>query len=686
MADRLRVTELDFDTIKTNLKAFLRQQDTFSDYDFEGSGLSVLLDILAYNTHYNAYYLNMVANESFLDTALLRESAVSHAKTLGYTPHSKRSSVATITFTANSATTTDGTLTVPEGYSFLSDQIDGRSYNFVVLEDTTVTKSNTSQYVFKDLEINEGQIVTNQFSYVESSNPKSIFTLPDKNIDTTTIKVAVQPNLANTTTTTYSKVTDVLNVNNISEVYFLQENRDGNFEIYFGNDSVGRKLNDGSTITVSYLVTNGTAANKANNFVQKTSLTDSNGDATSLIISPVSAAAGGSDKETVDSIKFSAPNQFTTQNRLVTIKDYETTILRDVPQVESISVWGGEDNIPVVYGKIFISLKPKNNFFISETEKKRIIDDIIKPKAIIGLDAEIVDPDFTFILLTNIIKFDRRKTTLSDVALKTAVKNSIIGFNTTNLNTFNSTFSLSKLSKAIDDTDKNAIIGSETTVRLQKRLKPTIGTDNYTIDFGERLKRGTTTEKLTSSEFGSFDAGGTARTVSFEEVPNSSTGVSRINIISPGFGYTTAPTVTIVGDGTGATAVAKITSGEISEITLTNRGTDYTTATVTLSGGGGQAAETEAVVDSKNGTIRSVFFDTNGLRQIINESIGEIDYENGVIQIKDINISSINTQDGLIRFTIGSETGVVESTRKNIVSIDISDPLAITTTLEAATI
>ena len=162
-------------------------------------------------------------------------------------------------------------------------------------------------------------------------------------------------------------------------------------------------------------------------------------------------------------------------------------------------------------------------------------------------------------------------------------------------------------------------------------------------------------------------------------------GVSRINIVNPGFGFTTAPTVTITGDGTGATAIAKISSGEISEIILTNRGTDYTTASVTISGGSGQAAEAEAIVDARNGTIRSVFFDTNGLRQIINESIGEIDYESGVIEIKDINITSISTSDGLIRFTIGSETGVVESTRKNIVAIDIDDPLAITTTLEATT-
>ena len=175
MVDRLRVTELDFDTIKTNLKSFLQQQSEFSDYDFDGSGMSILLDILAYNTHYNAYYLNMVANEAFLDTALLRESAVSHAKTLGYTPHSKRSPTATITLTANVANLHAGTCTVEEGYSFLSDQIDGKSYNFVVLKDTTVTKTDQGQYVFTNLAINEGQLVTNQFTFVESSNPKQVF-------------------------------------------------------------------------------------------------------------------------------------------------------------------------------------------------------------------------------------------------------------------------------------------------------------------------------------------------------------------------------------------------------------------------------------------------------------------------------------------------------------------------------
>jgi hypothetical protein len=228
MADRLRVTELDFDAIKQNLKNFLKQQSEFTDYDFDGAGLSILLDILAYNTHYNAYYLNMVANESFLDTALLRDSVVSHAKTLGYTPYSTRAPVAIVNFTIDSTTTTPATATLPEGYAFLSNQIDSKAYNFVVLNDTTVTKSNT-QFFFENLQIFEGQLITYSFIYDQGSNPKQVFTLPDTNIDTTTIKVVVNPSSSNTATATYTKVTDVLDISSTSEVFFLQEERSGNF-------------------------------------------------------------------------------------------------------------------------------------------------------------------------------------------------------------------------------------------------------------------------------------------------------------------------------------------------------------------------------------------------------------------------------------------------------------------------
>jgi hypothetical protein len=267
MADRLRVTELDFDTIKSNLKTFLNQQSSFTDYDFEGSGLSVLLDILAYNTHYNAYYLNMVANESFMDTALLRDSVVSHAKSLSYVPYSMRAPIATINFLVNSTTSTSSTLTISSGYSFLSNKIDGKSYNFVVLEDTTVTKANSSFY-FENLDIYEGQLITYSFTHNQTTNPKQTFTLPDDNIDTTTIKVGVSPSSGNTSITIYNLVTDILDVDSTSEVYYLQENKGQKYQIYFGNNIVGKSIPDGGIVSVTYLLTNGEEANKANNLLQ----------------------------------------------------------------------------------------------------------------------------------------------------------------------------------------------------------------------------------------------------------------------------------------------------------------------------------------------------------------------------------------------------------------------------------
>jgi len=354
MADRLKVTELDFDTIKNNLKLFLKQQDTFTDYDFDGSGLNVLLDILAYNTHYQAYYLNMVANEAFLDTALLRDSVVSHAKSLGYTPFSKKSAKAIINFEVRSSNSTPGTLTIPRGFGFLSNQIDGKSYKFVVLEDTTVTKSNTSYY-FEDLNISEGQLLNYSYGVDTSTNPKQIFTLLDENIDTDTLVVSTSPSAGNTSITFHNKAQDITEVTGDSNVFFLQEYRNGKYQIYFGDDVVGKKVADGGVVYVNYLATNSTDANKANNFIATGVLGDSLGDTlTNFIITPKESASGGSDRESVDSIKYASPLAYISQNRLVTHKDYEIQIRRNYPNIDSISVWGGEDEEPPVYGKVFI--------------------------------------------------------------------------------------------------------------------------------------------------------------------------------------------------------------------------------------------------------------------------------------------------------------------------------------------
>jgi len=674
---RLNISDLDFDQIKQNLKSYLQQQNTFQDYDFEGAGLSVLLDILAYNTHYNSYYLNMVANESFLDTAILRDSVVSHAKTLGYTPHSITASEALINITIETSNTTPDVITIARGTLFSSSLIDTQSYNFVTLEDVTATKSNTA-FFFESVKIYEGSLPTYSFTYNQNSNPKNTFTLPDADIDTTTIKVSVVPNSGNTLTQVYTAVTDILEVNSESTVYFLQEAKNGQFQLSFGDGVLGKALDDGSIVSVSYLITSGDAANKADAFVPNSSI---NG-LTNITITTVTVAAAGSARESIDSIKFGAAAQFSTQNRLVTFTDYETFLKRSYPNIDSLSVWGGEDETPPVYGKVYVALKPKENYFITETEKQRIIDEIIKPKSIVAVSTEIVDSEFLFILVENSVQYDKTKTTSTPVSIKDAIKNSIINYRDNFLNKFGSTFVLSKMQDNIDSVDLNTIIGSETKLKLQKRFEPSLNSaSTYQIEFNAPLKRGTTTNKMVSSNFDVNDDTGTLRNVIIEEIPESQTGISDIQVINAGSGYTTAPTVTITGDGIGATASAVIVNGRIQSIAITNRGINYSRAIITISGGNGSEGVATAVLDGRFGTLRIVYFDDNAERQVVNSNAGSINYDTGLIILTNLNIISLATFDNLVRLTIESEKGIVKSFRNTIITLDDTDPTSITTEL-----
>lgn len=675
---RLQISDLDFDQIKTNLKAYLKQQSQFQDYDFDGAGLNILLDILAYNTHYNSYYLNMVANEAFLDTALLRDSVVSHAKTLGYIPFSVTAPRAIVNITVDSGTTTPETLTIPRGFTFSSNLIDSLSYNFVTLEETTVTKSNTS-FFFEDLEIYEGSLVSYVFNYTENSNPKSVFVLPDNNIDTTTISVSVSPNVGNTSTQVYNQVTDILDITSTSEAYFLQESKNGNYEIYFGDGVIGKALNDGAVVTVTYLVTNGVAANQTNGFVAAAPI----GAYSDIVIDVVDVASGGATRETVDSIKYSAAAQYATQNRLVTTSDYESYIKSKYPSIDSLSVWGGEDETPKVFGKVYISLKPKTNYFISETEKQRIINEIINPKAIVSTSAEIRDPEFLYLIVESIVQYDPKKTSLDEGTIRNNIRQAILDFRDTNLNKFAGTFVLSKLQDAIDSTNGEAIIGSETVVRVQRRFEPKLNESaSYTIQYDVPIQRGTLIDKLTSTQFTVFDTAGVVRTAQFEEATQSFTGISSIQVTNPGAGFTATPTITITGDGSNATAEAVIVNGKIQSINITNRGTDYTRATISITGGNGFGAEAVVVIDGKVGTLRTVYFDSLAQRQIINSNAGSINYDTGEIIINNIRFLSVDSDDGLIRLTIEAEKGIIESKRGNILTIDENDPIAISTTLE----
>lgn len=678
---RLQVTDLDFDAIKTNLKNYLQQQSQFTDYDFEGSGLNILLDLLAYNTHYNAYYLNMIANESFLDTAILRDSVVSHAKTLNYTPYSSTSPKAIVNVIVETGSSETGILTLPRGFTFYSEILDNRSYRFVLLEDSTVTKANTT-YTFENLEIYEGQFVNYNYSFSRNANPKSVFELPDSNIDTKTIKVSVTPNAANTSTEAYNQAEEILDVTSDSRIYFLEEGRGGKFKIYFGDGVIGYKLPDGATVTVSYLITSGDAANKVTSFVASSTIENF----TDITVDTLYAAAGGSAKETVDSIKFSTQSQFTTQNRLITYKDYETYILQNYPNLESVSVWGGEDEELPVYGKVFVSMKPKLNYYISETEKQKIINQIIKPKAVVSTDVIIRDPEYLYINIENVVTYDPRKTTYTENTIKSMIRDAVLSYNTVYLNKFDSRFVLSKLQENIAKTNLNSIIGSRTAVKLQKRFIPVLNvTRNYTIVFNAPIRRGTINNKLLSNSFKVLDINGVERQVEFEEIPQSFSGISSFKVTNAGTGYITPPTVTITGDGTGASAVAIIVNGKIQRIDIVSRGIDYTRAIVTISGGSGYGGEADAVIDAKTGTLRTVYYDTNAQRQIVDENAGSVQYDTGLIYINDINIRSVTSSDGTIRLTTEAEKTIVNTIRNTIITIDENDPTAIITSLESAT-
>ena len=683
MAEPLQVTELDFDQIKQNLKTYLKGQSEFTDYDFEGSGLSVLLDILAYNTHYNAYYLNMVANEEFMDTALLRDSVISHAKVLGYVPYSRKAPRATINFVVNTNVDDDISLTIPKGFTFLSNEIDGISYNFVTLEETRVTKSATD-FTFLNLPIYEGQLVTYNYTLDQTTNPKQLFSLPDTNVDTSTLTVSVRSSISNTDSEVYTLASDASTATTTSTVFYLQENRGEKYAIYFGDGVIGKKLPNGAVVSITYLITNGTASNKANNFVATGVLADSLGNPqTDFTITPVSEAAGGAERESVDNIKFAAPLQYTTQNRLVTFSDYESYILKNYPSIESISVWGGEEEVPPKFGIVYIALKPKQGYYLSNTEKQRINDEVIQPKAIVAIQTVFRDPEYLYLVISPTVTYSSNKTTLTETQLKTTIRNAILNYKTTNLDKFESQFILSKVQDAIDSVDTNSIIGSSVSVRLQKRFTPTLNASvPYTINFNAPLRRGTIGNKLTSTLFTVADSRGIDREVQFDEIPQSFSGITSIQVTNPGAGFTSPPTVTIDGDGTGATATAIIVNGQINRIEIVNRGIDYTRATVSITGGGGYGATATAVIDGRTGTIRTVYYDSFAQRQVVDENAGEIDYDAGTVTITNIAIKDVQSVEGDIRLSIEAEKGIISTTKNTIITIDQDDPTSISTTLE----
>lgn len=682
MADRLKITELDFDQIKSNLKSFLKQQSEFQDYDFEGAGLNILLDILAYNTHYNAYYLNMIANESFLDSAMLRNSVVSHAKRYGYIPRSATAPRAVVNITVDSGNSTPGTLSLPKGYTVVSDLIDNRVFNFVTLQNYSVNKT-ANNFVFSNIPVYEGQYLTYSYNFEASSNPKQLFRIPDNSIDTSTISVSVQRSTSNTDSEIYNLVTDVLTVESEQPVYYLQEGQDGYYEIYFGDDVVGKSLPDGAVVTLNYISTNGVAGNMANNFVAGSSV----GGYTNITVSSVNKAIGGQYRESVDSIKQNAPLQFLSQNRAVTKNDYVRLILQKYPSFQSVNVWGGEENDPPVYGKVFISAKPSLGFEVTDTEKQYVIENILKPVGIMTVSPEFVNVDYNYLKVMSEVYFDPTQTSQTENDLQTSVRNIILNWSNTYLNQFNSYVRYSALETSINNYSKS-IVSNEVEFMLGKKFRPDLAnSQTYTLDFGVELERGTTYDNFYSTPtFGIIDGEDVTRQCFFEEIPSSYTGIESITVTNPGYNYTSIPTITIVGDGQGAKAHATIVNGKISKITVDNPGIGYTSAVVQITGSG-QSGQADAILEGRYGTIRMAYYKldattSKNVKVIYNSNVndgvvGIIDYVLGKITIQNFNPVGVDNDFGDIMIFMRPKSNIIQSKLNKMVVLDNEDPTSI---------
>ena len=521
----LRIDGLDFDAIKTNLKNYLRSQTQFKDFDFEGSGINIIMDLLAYNTHYQAFYANMVANEAFLDSSVLRSSAVSIAKQLGYTPRSTKSSKIFLDVSFNNVITNTGETIesrvrkgnayINRGDTFRASLPGNQFYNFISLDDYKV-ESVSGSFVARNVKCYEGVLKSYTF-VVNSFDPAQKFILPSNSIDVDTIRVRVRKSVTDTSglLNIWNKATDVNGLNGDSLAYFLQESENENFEIYFGDGIVGKALENNNVISVEYLLTNGEIANNCNSFTYVGGILAPYA-TVNTILDPTGIftySFGGTQAESIESIKYYAPRNYQAQERAVTVEDYKTILVREFSDtIDSFFVWGGEESDPPAYGKVYISIKPKNGSKIGILEKMAIEKSILGKRNLVTIKPEITDPDYVYLEMSAVSSYDPTKTNLSPDGLSVQVSLTVKEFETANLDKFGRNFKTSKLAAAIDASNKS-ISGTNLNVQLQKRIEPFLNKPSpYTIKFGNPLLHPIQgyTPILTSTAFGYQDATSTA--------------------------------------------------------------------------------------------------------------------------------------------------------------------------------
>jgi hypothetical protein len=681
------ITELDFNNIKDSFKNYLKNNGVLQDYNYEGSALSTIIDLLAYNTQYNAYYLNMVANEMFLDTALQRNSVVSQAKLLNYVPKSALAPSASINLTISNVN--DTSLTLPKYTLFLSEAVDGVNYNFVNTDSHTVAVTNNTAF-FENVTLKQGTGTT--ITYQGSSVVGYKFKIPDINVDTTTLLVSVQESGSNNYTSTFTEASNFLTLLPSSEVYFLQEGLNGYYEIYFGDGILGKRISENNIINVSYVSTQAGSSTGANNFILMQSVA---GYANSAI-SPLTPASQGSTKESISSIRFHAPKSYASQGRAVTKEDYITAIQQNKLgySFDSVSVWGGQENDPPVYGQVFIAMKPTGSYTITENQKLKLIKDVLKPISMLTVEPVIIDPDYTYIQITANVLYDPKRTTSSADQIKAAVKSAINAYAKTTLNTFNSTFRASDFNNRIGTVD-SSIITNEISIQLQKKFYPNLSTPTtYKLYYGAPLKRGLFLSGIISSPSvvyrNPLNLAQTIDSLYIEEVPSSTGGVESITITNPGFSYQGQPTVTILGDGTGATAEAVMTNnGTIKQINVITKGTGYTSAilkiTPAVEDTTGSSAAGIITLEGRYGTLRLYYNDTSNVKTVFKGNIGTVDYNLGVVTLNSFSPLNVNNDLGLLTVNVNPTTTILSSSYNRILTVDEFDPQSIIVNVTAKT-
>jgi hypothetical protein len=474
----INLVNLDFTSLKESFKTYLKTQDVFKDYDFEGSNINVLLDVLSYNSYMNTFYLNMIGNEMFLDSAQLRESVISRAKELNYTPRSFKSARASVILTVQTTGNT-ATITMPKGTPF-NTRIGSNTFTFTTDQNIVFSGAN-STFVSDQIVIYEGQYVNDTFT-VNNVDTRQRFVLSNPTIDTDSLTVTViEDNGAEILS--YLRATSLFDKQANSQIFFVQGAENDKYEILFGDGVLGRKPKDNSIVVCEYRICKGELPNGAFKFTSDGTI----GGFSNVAVSTVSAAAQGAIHESIESVKFNAPRYFTTQERAVTAEDYRNLLLLNFPEINAVSVYGGEEAIPAIYGKVFIAVDLKNVDGVPDIRKQQYYN-FIKPRSSLSIDPVFIDPDFMYVDVTSTVRYNLNVTSLNSESIKQEVLTAIIAFNSTYLDDFNKTLRYSNFVKAIDAADRS-ILSNDTIVRPIRLITPTLNADtNYDIDFAQSIE------------------------------------------------------------------------------------------------------------------------------------------------------------------------------------------------------